>query len=218
MLVQLVRSQSSLVIGNTVFAMNANAFIKVDKATFYRFVQAQSEGRFEYVQGRIMQQMAGGTHRHAEISKRFLLALHGGIEQSKWTASGPDRGVETHVTIRYPDASIEPVGADPKSLATLSPVVLVEVLSPYSEDRDMFVKPLEYLALPSLQAYVIASQDEVACFVYLRGPNGTFTDEPETVQGADKAIDIPALSLSIPLAEIYRGLFEPIDADSAPKS
>lgn len=198
--------------------MNAFTFMKVDKASFYRFVQGQGEGRYEYVQGRIMQQMAGGTHRHTEISKRFLLALHGGIDQSKWTASGPDRGVETHVTIRYPDASVEPVGADPKSLATLSPVVLVEVLSPYSEDRDMFVKPSEYLALSSLQAYIIASQDEAACFVYLRRPAGTFAEEPETVQGFDKSIDIPALSLSIPLEEIYRGLFEPIDAATDPKS
>lgn len=192
--------------------MNANAFIKVNKATFYRFVQEQSEGRYEYVRGHIMQQMAGGTWTHTQISKRFLRLLDTKVDPVKWVASGPDRGIETHVTIRYPDASVEPVGADPKSLSTLCPVLVIEVMSPSSEDRDMFVKPAEYLALPSLQAYIIASQDEAACFVYLRRLDGTFAEEPDTVQGADKTIDIPALSLVIPLEEIYRGLFEPTDA------
>lgn len=195
--------------------MNANAFIKVDKATFYRIAQSDPDGRYEYVRGRIMQQMAGGTLKHTQISKRFLRVLDSGVDQVKWIVSGPDRGVDTSVTIRYPDASVEPIGADPKSLSTRYPAVIVEVLSPSSEDRDMFVKPSEYLALASLQTYIIASQDEAACFVYLRGKDGNFPDEPEVVRGADKIIDIPALSLSIPLAEIYRGLIQP-PASSAP--
>ena len=72
----------------------------------------------------------------------------------------------------------------------------------------MFVKPAEYLAISSLQAYIVASQDEPACFIYRRRADGRFSDEPDLIRGDHKTIDIPALSLSIPLAEIYRGLIQ----------
>ena len=56
--------------------MNANAFVKVDKATFYRFiVNAPENERYEFVRGRIMQQQQGGTLRHAQIGKRFVAVL-----------------------------------------------------------------------------------------------------------------------------------------------
>ena len=194
--------------------MNAHTFLKVDKATFYGFVQAQAEGRYEYVRGRIMQQMTGGTFKHAQIAKRFISALDKMIDASRSAINGSDRGVETSETVRYPDVSVEPIGADPDSLATLEPTLIVEVMSPSSEDRDMYVKPGEYLGIPTLQAYIIASQDEAACFVYLRQNDGRFPQEPSTIQGLDESIDIPSLFLSIPLAEIYRGLALP--NESAP--
>ena len=31
-----------------------NAFAKIDKAAFYAFIQRQTEGRYEYVRGRIV--------------------------------------------------------------------------------------------------------------------------------------------------------------------
>ena len=105
------------------------------------------------------------------------------------------------------------VGLVTDSLATLAPLLIVEVMSQSSEDRDLYVKPSEYLELSSLQAYIIASQNEAACLVYVRGHDGRFPDEPTSLVGIDKIIDIPALSLSIRLEDIYRGLSFPASAD-----
>lgn len=199
--------------------MNVQTFARVDKATFYRFVERHPDGRYEYVRGRIMQQMTGGTLKHSQVSKRFLRTLDNSVDPVRWIANGSDRGVETHVTIRYPDVSVEPIGADPESLATLCPAVIVEVMSRHSEDSDMFVKPSEYLGIATLEVYIIASQNEAVCFVYRRGTDGEFPEEPEVIQGEDNVIDIPALSLSIPLADIYRGLIPPsAPADAAKTS
>lgn len=187
--------------------MTALTFAKVDKATFYRFVQQQSEGRYEYVRGRIMRQQVG-TRRHSRIAARFAERCRKILHESRWDVFEA-RGVETSVTVRYPDVVVEPSTEADESLSTQHPSLVVEVLSPTSEDRDLDVKPGEYTALETLQAYIIASQDEPACLVYLRVHNGAFPVEPLTVAGLDKVIDIPSLSLSIPMAEIYRGLFEP---------
>ena len=185
--------------------MNANAFVKVDKATFYRFiVNAPDNERYEFVRGRIMQQQQGGTLRHAQIGKRFVAVLDQALDRARWLVSGSDRGIDTGPTVRYADAVAEPVGADPDSLSTEKPVVIVEVLSKFSEDRDLDVKPAEYLVLPTLEAYIVASQNEPACYLWVRGADRQFPSDPVSLRGFDKSIDIVALSLSIPLREIYR--------------
>ena len=186
--------------------MTAHTFIKVDKATFYTFVQAQAEGRYEYVRGRIMQQQQGGTFKHVRIADRFREALNQQLNQADWVVSTSDRGVDTGETVRYPDVVVEPVGADPNGLSTSNPAVLVEVLSHSSEDRDLYVKPAEYLALSTLQAYIVASQDEVACVVWVRDSRGQFLADGIDVKGLDAVVEVKAMGVSIPLRQIYAGL------------
>ena len=195
--------------------MNIRAFIKVDKAAFYRFIATEPEGRYEYEWGRIVQQQQGGTRKHVQIGARFHEEIKARLDGAKWSIF-EGRGVDTAETVRYPDVVVEPASEPDESLSTLVPALVVEVLSPTSVDRDLFVKPAEYLALLSLEAYIIASQDEATCRVWTRSDNREFSDDPITVTGLDKSIDIPALSLSIPLADIYRGLS--LKPATAPKS
>lgn len=185
--------------------MNIRPFIKVDKAAFYRFIQNEPEGRYEYEWGRIVQQQAGVTFTHARIAAEFVALIRAQIDRRKW-AILEARGVEMAETIRYPDVVVEPITDADSSFSTVVPSLIVEVLSPSSVDRDLFVKPVEYLALASLEAYIIASQDEVKCQVWVRGADREFLEVPEIIVGRDNSVDIPALSLSIPLEEIYRSL------------
>jgi hypothetical protein len=80
------------------------------------------------------------------------------------------------------------------------------MLSPSSEERDVVMKPAEYLTLASLQAYIVASQAEAACLVWLRGPDGNFPAEPLQIKGPAGVIRIPALAVELPLDDIYRGI------------
>ena len=190
--------------------MTAHPFIIVDKATFYRFVAAVPEGhRYEFVRGRIVHHMTGGTFKPAGIAQRFARIIERQLDADLWIAlSGSDRGVETAETIRYPDAIVEQLGVLDASLASTKPSIIIEVLSAGSEERDLEAKPAEYLSLPSLAAYIVASQDEPACLVWLRGADGAFAAEPATIEGRDQVIQIPALAVAIPLAEVYRGIGE----------
>jgi Uma2 family endonuclease len=183
--------------------MNASAFIKVDKAAFYAFIASEPEGRFEFVRGRIMQQQQGGTKRHGSISGRIAEICRRQLDRMRWIVI-EGRGVDTPETVRFGDVVVEPVDEPDDSLATKRPALVVEVLSPSSSDRDLDVKPAEYLSLDSLEAYIVASQEEPACYLWVRGPDRHFPRDPVSIRGADKLIDIPALSLSISLSEVYR--------------
>jgi Uma2 family endonuclease len=82
----------------------------------------------------------------------------------------------------------------------------VEVLSPTTEEMDLNVKLSEYGALASLRAYIVASQDEARCWVWLRAVDKSIPELPEEISGLGRSIDIAALGLTVPLEEIYRGV------------
>lgn len=188
--------------------MTAHPFIIVDKATFYRFIQSAPEGhRYEFINGRIVHTMTGGTLAHSRISRTFATCVERQLAEASWIVSnGSDRGVETAATVRCPDVVVEPAGAAADSLWTTKPVLIVEVLSEGSAERDLESKPAEYIALSSLLAYIVASQDEPVCQVWLRGADGAFPAQPATLEGRDQVIHIPALGVAISLAEVYRGI------------
>jgi Uma2 family endonuclease len=183
--------------------MNQIARFKVDKRTFYEFVAKHDDERFEYEDGFIVQQMTGGTLDHSRITANFVACVSRRLSRSNWVVL-PDRGVDTGATVRYPDVVVEPVGADPKSLSAMEPAIVVEVLSPSSLARDLSQKPSEYMSLPSLLAYIVASQDEAVCLAWVR-ENGRFPDEPVEFKRSD-TIHVRSLALTIPLADVYEGV------------
>ena len=184
-----------------------NAFTKVDKQTFLRFAAEHAEQRYEYVRGRIVQQMSGGTKDHGQVTRRILRTIEDQVDEAAW-ATLPERGVETRQTIRYPDIAVEPSNEPGNSLSTQRPVLVVEVLSPSTSSNDLDVKPAEYLSLASLDAYVIASQDEPAMLVYERRTDGTFPTEPRQVEGPTATLDVTTRGFTVHLsfAEIYKGI------------
>ncbi len=186
--------------------MSAPALIKVDKATFYQFIErAPDNERYEYVRGRIVQQQPGGTKRHNRIAARIAAICRRQLDESRWDVF-EGRGVETSETTRYGDVVIEPADEPAESLATLRPALVVEVLSESSADRDLTTKPAEYTSIASLHAYVVASQTAPECLVWLRDTDGSFPPDGVVISGRDATIEVPTLGVAIPLAEVYRGI------------
>ena len=185
--------------------MGAKAFIKIDKSTFLQFVAANDEGRYEFEQGRIVQQMTGGTQRHGRIAGRFYAMLAQQVDPARWVAMF-ERGVDTPTTIRYADVLVESVAEPGDSLVTATPALIVEVLSPSSMARDLDAKPTEYLSLPTLQAYIVASQDEPACLIWLRDASGHFASQPTELRGIASVVRVPSLGVELTLDQVYRGI------------
>jgi len=184
-----------------------NAFARIDVETFFRFAAANTEQRYELERGVIVQQMTGGTKRHGLVARRLSQEIEAQIDMTRFTVL-QDRGVGVSQSGRFPDIVVEPSDEPGESLRTMRPVLIVEVLSPSTAATDLNAKQMEYLSIPTLDAYVVAHQDEPAVLVWARGENGEFPSEPIGLEGMDKTFDVKGRGFSarILFADIYRGI------------
>lgn len=184
---------------------NVSYVPSMTKAEFLSWVQRQ-ERRYEFVDGRAMMH-PGSIHRHALLATRFVVTLSSRLDADQWSISTAEFGVDVGGNIRYPDVLVARADIEATALATDKPVLIAEILSPSSVGTDMTAKLAEYTSLPSLLAYAVASQDEPIVWIWQRDEaTGAFPDKPHEVAGRETAIAIPALALSLPMADLYRGI------------
>ncbi len=82
------------------------------------------------------------------------------------------------------------------------PVVIVEVLSRTTGDRDRGAKWVGYRELPSLQHYVLVAQGQRWVEVYSRNADGwSLTLHAPPLQ----AVPLPAIGVGLEIDEIYEG-------------
>jgi len=180
---------------------------RLDKKAFYDWLDQQDGGHYELEDGKIVRVKV--SKGHARIVSHFIKALGRLLDPTVWDVVAAEFALEVGVQVRFPDVVVEPAG-DEKALKCEAAKLLVEVLSPSSVGRDFNLKLAEYKTLETLDAYIIASQDEPICWLWRRGTDAAdaraFPDHPQEIHGRDKAIDVPALGISLPLAEIYLGV------------
>ncbi len=171
--------------------------------------------KVELARGKVVKMMNNVTRGHAEICTNLIILLGASLDRNAYSVTTADFGVKIRRSVRYPDILVEPVNPHKKQRASTTPVLLVEVLSPSSVATDFVEKMPEYTALPSLQAYLICSQDEPIAWLFAREQNGAFPELPMKIQGREAIITVPQLSLEMPMAEIYRGIPSPLEVDAA---
>ena len=104
---------------------------------------------------------------------------------------------------RYPDVGVVKRADITDSHAVRRPEMLVEVTSENSVTTDRKDKLKEYTALPSLQYYLIVSQEEISVEVYSRGEKGWIYKIYEDVNAE---IPLPHLDCALSLADIYENV------------
>jgi Uma2 family endonuclease len=180
--------------------MNVQLPHRMDKAAFLAWAGSREE-RHELVRGFVVM-MTGGSRAHWQIAGNLFRALDSRIDRDKWGVF-PEFGVDLGpATIRFPDVVIDVAGEPSKDLTATSPVLIAEVMSPSSERTDLGDKAAEYLQLPTLSTYLVLAQDEVRAWMWTREANG-FSGGPVVHEGSETVLFLPALGISVPLAEIY---------------
>ena len=104
----------------------------------------------------------------------------------------------------YPDISIvcgAPRFEDDQRDTLLNPTVLVEVLSPSTENYDRGQKFQRYRALSSLVEYVLIAQDAVRVEHYARQHDGRWL--LTEADGPEGAIHLAAIACDLVLADVY---------------
>jgi Uma2 family endonuclease len=165
------------------------------------------EGKAEFFDGEIFD-MAGGSREHARISTNVIVAAGKRLENTPCEVIGSDLRVEVAAGTKYayPDASIvcgeEEFSTDiPNSLR--NPTVIIEILSPSTSDFDRCGKRIFYMAMPSVQAYILIEQSAPSVEIFIRRSELEWTFRQ--LSGLDATLEISSLSVpvTIPLSEIY---------------
>ena len=182
--------------------MNVQAPIIRTADDFLRWNEGR-EGKREFVRGRVIEMMVGGTRRHAELTLQLATLLKVALPDRRITAS--DFAIRTPFGIRYPDVLIEGGSSEPDDLATAEPAFAAEILSPSSLAVDFGEKANEYTQIPSLLHYLVLAQDEPRVWLWSRGENGAF-GKPEMIVGREESVPLAGFGISLPLAELYRGV------------
>ena len=172
--------------------------------------------RYELLNGRIYEMQAERAS-HARAKGALYIALVNAIKARNVPCEAFIDSMAVRVddkTVFEPDVLVQCGPPVPGSTVMMrEPVIVVEVLSPSSVGRDLDVKPGEYLPLPTVQAYIVASQTEAACLAWVRGADGAFPTEPVEFAG-DDVIAVARLGVALSVAEIYRGI--PLTNEDSP--
>ncbi len=172
----------------------------------YLAFEEKSSTRHEYVNGYV-HAMCGPSVTHGRIVSRLIIALGKRLEDGPCEAFAASLKMKADTAANnnyyYPDVmvSCNPKGWGGKRL--LDPRLIVEVLSPSTQHIDRREKAATYSKIPSVEEYVIAAQSSCQ-FTILRRAEGWV---PELLSGLDAVAEFRSLGVSIPLAEIYGGVF-----------
>lgn len=84
------------------------------------------------------------------------------------------------------------------------PRMVAEVLSPTTRDFDTFEKLAEYKQVTTLDYIVAVEPNAPEVAIWSRGAERSWVRD--IIQGIDAAVGMPALGVTLPLAEIYDGV------------
>jgi Uma2 family endonuclease len=145
----------------------------------YLALEASSNVKHEFLDGQIYA-MAGGTPEHAALAATVIGLLFPQLRDGRCRAHHADLRVRVRETglATYPDVTVvcgkrERDADDAQAVTNLT--LIVEVLSPSTEDYDRGDKFEHYKRLPSLREYVLVSQRERTVEVWTRAPDDTWT-------------------------------------------
>jgi len=184
----------------------------------YLAMEEKATDRHEFHDGEILA-MSGGTYSHSCIVSNLNRFLGNRLEGK------PCRPLDSNMRVRitgmskylYPDTSIVCGGPefdvdDPKKTTIINPQVVIEVLSDSTELYDRGGKFSLYREIPSLEEYVLISQQEPLVETFLRQTEGAWLPSPST--GMQSSLVLRSLKIGIPMAEVYAGV--KFDAGAAP--
>jgi Uma2 family endonuclease len=155
--------------------MNQQLPVKMSVDQFLVWSEAQAEGRYELVRGRVIM-MAPERVRHVRTKGRVFRALEDAVVGSKFKCHVFTDGIGVRITpddLREPDASIQVGGEIADDAMELSaPSILIEVLSPSSEYSDTGEKLEEYFSIASVKHYLIVNPERHSVIHHRRAEGG----------------------------------------------
>ena len=167
--------------------------------------EADGAVRHEFIGGRI-HAMAGTSEAHNTISVNLVSAFHAHLRGGPCKAYMADFKVRLEINredlFYYPDVMVacQRVGVEQSYLRY--PTLLVEVLSPSTENIDRREKLLNYPQISTVEEYVLVAQETREVTIHRRAEDWA----PRLLTAPADVAEFRSIKLSLPLARIYEGV------------
>lgn len=174
---------------------------------------AGQEERYEFDEtGPLL--MGGGTLDHDTITFNIRAALHAKLLSTACRAFGPNAGMATVGNrVRYPDVLVSCTNVPGSALLVPDPVVVFEVLSPWSEHMDRIVKVPEYRDVPSVRRYLIVERRSIGITVLHRDAGHGNWSVATLMSG--NTLSMPEIGAEVLVDSFYAGLDIPANPGAA---
>ncbi len=150
--------------------------------------------------------MAGASKRHNQITSAIQYALYGQLLDKPYEVFQADMRTQFAADhYFYPDLVVvcgEDRYTDAKENTLLNPTIIIEVLSPSTEDRDRGRKLWAYRNMASVQEYWMFSQDKVQVQGIIRKSETTW--EFGEINEPDAVLELPSIGCTLALRDVYR--------------
>ena len=175
----------------------------------YIAMEQNSLEKHEYHKGEIFA-MAGGKPNHSLLASNTIRAIGNALIKNKKpcnTFTGDLQIAMSDEDYSYPDLSvicgkIETYPENPN--AAKNPILIVEVLSDSTEKYDRGEKFRKYQQIPSLQEYVLITQDSMRVEVFSKHETIIFW-QYRSYENPEEAIELKSIDAQISLQDIYLG-------------
>ncbi len=172
----------------------------------YLEIERAAEVKHEYFDGELFA-MVGGSRRHSLAGGNICAALHAQLEdredcevhQSDLRVKIPATGLYT-----YPDVVAVCGGAcfeGEREETLLNPTIVIEALSPSTEDYDRRDKFDHYSSIAALAEYLLVAQDKCRVEHRVRQGDAWLL---KIYQSLQDVIELKPINCGIPLSRVYR--------------
>ena len=166
--------------------------------------------RYEFVGG-VLTLMAGGTENHDLIGINVASALNQRLRGSPCRVHGSNLKVRSPSgAVMYPDAFVRCGPGQGDRTVIEDPIIIIEVLSPRTQQADLTRKRWAYQAIETMQAVLFVAADEARVELAVRGADGTWVSR--FFVGQEAILPLASLAIELPLADLYAGA----DLDTMP--
>lgn len=182
--------------------------IAMTEEAFEHLISLESPYRYELIDG-LVYDMTGSSPEHADIADNISRLFKDQLgrqgpcrvyqEQYVFIPGKPSVVPDVVVTCDIADRDKE---RRLKPFKIRSPLIVVEVLSPSTMAFDRKEKFARYVLCPTLEVYILASQDERHVETYRKS-----TGWKQECYTSEETIKLDQLDLELPLASVYEGVF-----------
>ncbi|KAF0241545.1 MAG: hypothetical protein FD167_3991 [bacterium] len=178
----------------------------------YFEVVKSSEEKYEYWNGQVFL-MSGGSEQHTLIADNILTSLKIQLRGRQCRAMSGDTAilVPSAPPFRYADGLVVCGQLHFENIsgvaALTNPILIVEVLSPSSQNYDRGAKFTFYQSIASFSEYLLAEQSQPRIIHYVKESDNTWT--PNEIIGIESNLVLSSIDCTLALSDVYQDVIFP---------